>query len=241
MKNLQNHQAKSAYTAYNFHLLGLLIFCLFGVACSPAYFPQVANTPMYKEGGQGKVLAALNGQSFDVQGSVAVSDNIAIIGGFNTFNVDSTSVTTNNSTNFYGGSKGVQFDIAPGYYTNFNGNGVFEVFGGYGYGQITSDDIDGNINKFFLQPSVGINNGTIEAAFTLRYTHITAGADALINSNEDESVGFIEPTATFRIGGPALKFHSQFGLIYPTKENFAFEAKRSMLSIGVQYNFGAKE
>ena len=116
----------------------------------------------------------------------------------------------------------------------FAKNGVFEAYGGAGFGNVGFDVgypnnksiFKANSMKFFLQPSIGFSNEVIDIAFSTRFVGVnfsnidTLGYTPLQleEENLDQVAGmhlFAEPALTTRIGYRYVKLHLQ--AIYAAK------------------------
>jgi hypothetical protein len=121
-------------------------------------------------------------------------------------------------------------EFGIGYFSAFEGDYVFEAYGGMGWGGVyneTGNDLvtlksKVNYNRYFIQPAVGWAGKHINLAISFRYslldyTKFTAenyqtpiDINDLVNLNHNPSFLF-EPALTFRAGGENIKFQSQFG------------------------------
>jgi hypothetical protein len=215
------------------------IFCffcmvLFAASCAPAYIPNVANTPLLT-GKNDLNLAIYTGTAgFDAQGSFAINDNIGfMVNG-------SWADRTNDSTENY--HKHAFFEAAPGYFTRFGNSGVVEIYGGYGYGWVDSyydvgfftNYADAIMNRFFIQPGVGVVTDIFDGSFSSRVVMITISQDQV-----SETGYFLEPVLTGKLGYKYVKFVAQLGLSVPfNSEKITFEYQPFMISLGMQINLG---
>lgn len=228
--------------------LGAIGVALTLTSCSPVYYPPQANVPLLTEKGEGKVNVGFDTRSLNVQGSYAVTDNFALAVSGNGFRVKSTTVDnlSTDSIETYGGSRGYQLDIMPGYYQRFADIGIFEIYGGYGLGSINSDQVDGLVHKLIIQPSIGYASGITEGAFTIRMVQVSADKAAIVNSSITSlSTLFFEPTITFKIGSENLKFTTNLGLSIPSYGSALstepLESQPFVFNVGAQYRFGGKK
>lgn len=130
---------------------------------------------------------------------------------------------------------GGNFDLGAGYYTVVNEEGLFEFYGGLGFGNIKrrgitnlSYDYDANYLRIFIQPSIGFTHkhftlsGGIRCMlerFTefnalndpaLRYT--IANKDQLGTDVTAQNFVFIQPFMQMQIGYKYVWFNCQLGL-----------------------------
>lgn len=216
-------------------LFGAFILFFFGfISCSPTYYPSQANIPLVQEKGMGSINGALNASAINLSGNYAFTDKFVLAAGFNAFSAGSyTSLDE-------GGSSGSQFEVLSGYYKPYSNNKVFEILGGYGIGYVNSEQIDGVVQRFIIQPSVGYVNKRTEGAFTLRIVDVSTGLDF-----SDLHSGFIEPIGTWRIGRGRLKFTTQMGFSIPlynsvSNSDKGIESRVLIFNLGLQYRFTKK-
>ncbi len=159
-------------------LAGLLSSC-----CSPHYYyiPNVQNVPLFKEKNEYRASVEVGVGSYfsnkEVQAAYSITDKIAIMANFMSFK----NVNNGNVAN------GKYFDAAVGYYKPLGKSGVFEVYGGFGTGNLHDQynpynvyDTTGLIlqsynqisslsfTKIFLQPSIGLTFKGFDIALSTR-------------------------------------------------------------------------
>ncbi len=225
----------------------LYLFAIAILTSCSVYTPNTLHTPLFVHQGQASVGAHIN-QGFNIQGSYAVTDHIAIMG--NLLQVKNS--VDNNSTSREG--NGALYELGAGYYTPM-GKTVFEINGGIGFGNL---DIEKNISsevrkfeakgtRFFLQPSLGYVSKNFEAAFTtraalLKFNNISTtylaedlSADDFVDIDQPTWL-FIEPAITLRAGLEKLKFQVQIGKSIKTnKEELGYDS--GMISFGLVGKF----
>ncbi|MBN2164803.1 MAG: hypothetical protein JW717_00835 [Marinilabiliaceae bacterium] len=234
MKHLffaKNSTLKKRYVALN--IISLIITLW---SCAPAYIPNVINTPMMSNKGEFRGAAHIGTAGFDPQLSYAITDNIGVL-----MNA-SFSNSTSDSTDSY--HKHHFLELGTGYYKKINHLHI-EVFGGYGFGKIKShynnniwnDYTDVNIQRYFLQPSVGFGSNYFDAIFTPRVVHVN-----IAQSTQNNRSFFIEPAITLKFGPKHVKFIGQMGLSFPYHNSqLDFEYNPFLFSTGIQINLGKKE
>lgn len=233
------------------YVLIVLAIALVLPGCKIMYVPNMQNVPLMREKGE---IRATVGPS-NVQGAYAVTENLGTMvnAQFRStkFTVASGSYETKYET------KRWLAEAGGGYFMPLGEKGVFEVYGGGGYGGVTfnrmpqdssgqytvSDKYNANMIKTFIQPAIGLTAENVDFSFSLRYTGIkfnsidTIGytqfdlVDEEIAGIEKPFYSFVEPAVTVRIGFEYVKFHTQ--LIYSHKVNVE-QLNRSPLSL----NFG---
>ncbi|MBC7903019.1 MAG: hypothetical protein H7Y27_06335 [Gemmatimonadaceae bacterium] len=148
------------------------------------YKPNAVNTPLFTEGGQAhlNLAGSFGGESdgtdysgntyfFDVQGSVSPIKHLGIIANYSTWAYRA------DNPEPVGGNVDADAHLLEvgvgGYYAA--GKGKFklitDIYGGFGAGQLKSD-VNMRINRFFLQPGIGIRSPWFDAAFNLRMVHL---------------------------------------------------------------------
>lgn len=204
---------------------------LFISACSPAYVPNVINTPMLSN--QGEIQASVNTgfSGFDPQAAYALTDHIGIMasGSF----ADTESDTTDN---FH---KHRFAELGAGYYTKIQENGRFEVYTGYGSGKVNAEyqnelwhtGTDVNYGRFFIQPGIGVGTEYFDGSLAARMVRVNMEQD-----NEKVHAYFAEPAVTAKLGYRYVKAVIQFGLSIPFSEDVPFNYSPFLLSVGIQGN-----
>jgi hypothetical protein len=170
--------------------------------CAPMYAPMVHNTPMLSGRSEFQASAATtigisSGIRGDVQTAYALTNHVGAIA-----NV-SASDTNNEGANF--SSHSAEFGL--GYYNNTQNNWCFELYSGYGFGagrrhsyQDITDDV--RLNKFFIQPSMGMNKGRTLWNFSFKVSHVnlntTTWSDGSNLTKAHQSAYFLEPMAQWQ-------------------------------------------
>lgn len=214
------------------------------LACSSCnryyYKPNAVNTPLFTDAGQAHLNVAGSigsntsdydddGTSyvFDLQASVSPVKHLGIIANYSTYGYtpDNPNVSTGNVD---GKAHLLEFGMG-GYYAKGNRfKMVADCYVGYGTGQIRSD-VDMRINRFFIQPGIGVHSPVFDAAFNLRlvsakYSNFNAKGmsneylmqQKLINSSgrriDNTTYAFVEPSFTVRTGYRFIKAQLQLVL-----------------------------
>lgn len=218
-------------------------------ACA-LYTPSHVNTPLFTEKGQ-LMASATAGTGENYQVAYAATNHIGImanvfnyeISDFSSWDIDHKTISTKKLQN-----KGYanMHEIGIGYFKNRRESdkhadfrSIFEIFGGYGYGNsrlnpsyrynfdsLTNSSFSADFqhklptHKLFVQPSFGITTNIVEMAFTPRVSFLNYGKassnvpDSLLTFNNYNLINknayfFFEPTITFRLGYKNVKLHSQ--------------------------------
>ncbi len=240
----------------NYFLLLFAIVLLAG-SCGPAlYVPNAVNTPLlgYKGdfraaiGGHGSILTS----GTSLQGAVAVSDNIAVMGN---------AAFSNNRGGIWGGDKRKHHLIegAVGAYRAFwpdkqqHNVARAELFGGLGRGQSSDESswgsffipdsrFRGTYQRLFLQPGFGARTRMVDASFSARMSWVHFSNYEQWNSGRlagSEQFGFatLEPVLNIAIGYKYVKFFYQFRGVLPFY-NEANYYKVAMEFWGIHSNAG---
>lgn len=208
--------------------LGLLMLSL--SACSPAYYPPKANVPLLRYEKEAKINFDGNLRALNLGGSYALKNHLGLIGSVGIYNIGPQTV----DGQLVGGSRGLQADVGPGYYTGFDNKGVFEVYGTYGMSLVNSDDVNGIIHRFAIQPTIGVVNPKTDLALTLRLQQSFVSAKAL-NALNGSREFYAEPIVTMRLGGPIWRFSSQVGFSAQLDGNTNYDYNPLIMLFGVQY------
>lgn len=207
-------------------LLILLVLILSG--CAPTYVPTTINTPLltHRKEFQAAIYAGSSG--FDPQLAYAITDHIGVMlnGSFKDTKSDS-------SENFH---KHNFVELGIGYYLRFVGKGRFEVFGGYGLGNLqarTDNSIFNNtsdvkLNRIFIQPGVGMITDLLDLSFATRFVIVGVNQDPFKYTRS-----FLEPAATARLGYKKFKFAAQIGYSIPLNSTDLVDYQPFMFSLGI--------
>lgn len=151
----------------------IIVTIAFLCSCSSIYIPQTPNIPLHKEKGETNLNAGLNTNSFAFNGSHSITDKYAIMGGVN--------ISYGNISDFndlgdllHSGGELTIFDggifkhynsvIGLGRYKSFSEHGIFELYGGGGYGKASTSDKNyiNNYGYVYLQSNIGIRKSHFE-------------------------------------------------------------------------------
>jgi hypothetical protein len=216
-------------------------------ACAPVYIPNARNSPLFR--GAGEVQGTVHiSQGFDIQGGVAVTDNIGVLANFNVVNKTTTDDESYIKHNFFEG--------AIGYFEN-SGSLSYEIYGGYGRGKGTSfDEYDffdpnqavkatGEYNRFFVQPGFGQNkkafNWIVSARFSwVDFTSFETGGMTV--RRDVAPILFIEPAFTGRLNFGKSKIFMAFqaGLSYAQSDPY-FDYEPFFVSIAMGLRLGGNK
>lgn len=249
----------------HFIQLSLLATVLLISSCSRYYYkPNGVNVPQLTKAGQfhltgtGSISSEsdVNGTSTntmsvtDIQASGSPLNHLGIMAGYSSYNYTTT------VPDFASGNVNAKANLAEigvgGYYA-VGGERikmVVDLYGGVGFGNIQSD-IDANVTRMFLQPSIGMRSNWFDVAFAPRLVNLkfsdlnTKGRsmDYLIQQGlyipggttiDGNNYTFFEPSLTMRAGYKFVKVQFQYVLSIPTTA-IAWNHSPGRLSFGLHF------
>jgi len=217
-------------------IYAIIISSIMFSACSPAYIPNVVNTPLLKEKGDAKLNANFGVSGNDFQLAYAVSDNIGLM-----LNTSFEDTKDNDSTGYYHKHNFVEFGV--GYFSPVGNIGIASIYGGLGFGNVNSNYnsvgihrlVNANSIRFFLQPSIGVRSNSYEGSLSSR----VVGVMIFIPDNERMAI-FIEPAITNKVGFKYGKFVVQTGFSIPVSTtNLGYDYLPFLFSLGLELNLSA--
>ena len=204
-------------------------------SCAPAYTPNVVNVPLLTN--KNEVQASIHGgfSGADAQLAYALTNHLGIMSNWNYRN------STNDTTDSYHFHN--FFEGGIGYYTSFSSQGRFEIYGGYGFGNVdvyydmlaTQAIVQAKFKRFFIQPNFGFSSSFLDMGFSPRLVYVIMKPSTLQYSTINRF--FIEPTGTMRIGFKAFYFTSQIGFAIPLNLSESagwFKFNPFIMSLGMQ-------
>lgn len=221
----------------------LLVFIvLFICSCTAPmemlYIPNSNNVPLLKEKDEfkGTIMPANFQTAFSFTNHIGFMVNGEDNNWLSALEQDHSTITSDHRYDEHWRCKLIE--AGAGYFTSQNQNEVYEIYGGTGYGEMTTTgnlylnaDVKMNYYKTFIQPAIGFSNDYLDFAFSLRtsyvyffnYTHtgLTSSnsiLDTSISSFQPHQYNsyLFEPAFTLKVGHKYVKFHTQLGLSIPT-------------------------
>ncbi len=204
--------------------------------CSPRlYVHNTLNTPLPAQKGDFQASIStigsyldINGSNAELQGSYALGNRIAVMG--NLLWMD----WLRGDGNFTGRHR--LFELGAGHYSTFWKNdlepplGRASIMAGLGLGSgrdnlpgATRDirfDYQGNYQRYFVQPALGIRMSIVDASLALRasYVHYSRYQQTQVNGpvieNSRLEFATLEPAFSISVGYKYVKFFSQTRLTY---------------------------
>lgn len=224
-------------------LIRIVIAIITLSSCAPAYIPTSVEVPVFKEEGEVNISVQTGTAGIDPHLSVAITNNVAIMLNGSFGESDEVSNDPDDIDDRY--HKHMTGEMGLGYYENFGKHGFCQVFAGYGYGRVKSYyawEVDGfvdyfttaDMQKVFVQPSVGFTSNYFEIAFTPRFTHLNIN----VNHRKYNDL-FVEPVITMKVGSPTFKVTAQGGLAFPT-EVLNYDYRPFIFNVGFSLMLGRK-
>ncbi len=211
---------------------------LLSSSCFTLYKPNIVNSPLLNEKGEGNITAGLgiSGSGLaNLQGAYAYSDNKALMLNLMVHSRRTDSVNNGNSQHLllYFGEVGI------GYFKNLNKSRtlLFQNYGGIGLGSSSDKIIGGtetpsisaNYATLFIQPGVAITSRNIDLALDIRGNFVQMfnvngylyerfdwwNTDFILHKDTSYNFINIEPALTIRAGDSRVKGFLQLGAILP--------------------------
>lgn len=222
----------------------LLLPILFCSCTRYFYAPNSHNVPGFREKGEARAtISALKGdeiEGVETQFAYSPVNHLGLM--FNYANAKGGSGYTR--------GYGHQVEGGAGYFLPVAGKSVFEVYAGYGGGNVYSqyDSLQTYSHRFgkvFLQPSIGFTSDYFDALFSLRLGYLSLhvnesgnanSAYALIEVENTPHSFLVEPGVTIRAGWKFIKVQTQFGGSY-NLTNPDFPQEKELFSIGLYTSF----
>jgi hypothetical protein len=134
-------------------------------------------------------------------------------------------------------------ELGLGYFMKLNEFGRFEVFGGYGFGDLQAkydytlfkDYSDMRFGRVFIQPAIGFSNKIVDLSFASRFVIIMIEQNTLTFNRT-----FFEPCFTAKTGYKYVKFVAQIGYSIPFNSNDIVEYQPFMFSVGLHFTINKK-
>ncbi|TDX01710.1 hypothetical protein [Dinghuibacter silviterrae] len=241
----------------------LLLIVVTGLSCNRYYYrPNAVNTPLFTGGGQAHFAGTMgvSGESksngndwgsefYNLQAAISPVNHLAVLLDYSSYNYHTNNPDNNGNVN---ASAHLLEGAVGGYYAKGRKfKLVTDLFVGYGAGPIWSD-VNMNIDRFYVQPGIGVRSPWFDAAFNLRisnvnYSHFNAnGHDnaylqdhALIDTGgvriDGRSYGFLEPAFTIRGGYRFLKFQMQT-VFAQDVSNVPWHYNGFMFTVGIYFS-----
>ena len=245
--------------------LFIVVITVFVTSCAPRiYLPDRTNAPMLREAGEVKLTSSLKIQnntnaphtvvspSFDLAASPV--KGLGIIASYRSTNryADENDIYDYSFQDSirYSGSRA---EFGVGYYLPFGSRGLFDIYGGVGFGSVNRDNLQNYYGNYeakyfqvFLQPSIGFyaNDvfdmcGGIKINFhkynnfktdtiSFRYEFTDPKTDI-----EDPTFLMLGPFMNLNVGYKYAKFNMQFGANFSASKPYLRIETPFYLSMGV--------
>lgn len=224
----------------------LFIVLLVLSACAPVYVPNLRNSPMFTKAGEFQASAQI-GNGIEGQSAFAITDHFGVIANY-------AYIDANDPEDVEDYLRHRLFEGGIGYFSNRD-DSFFEVFAGYGRGKGTTFEsyeffgtpssmaATGRYERYFLQPSVGVNKEKFQFAFASRFSMV----DFYEFSNEiarrpveEQPKFFFEPAIIGRINFANNHMFATFqaGASLGMSDNVYFERRTFQLAGGLGFRIG---
>ncbi len=213
-------------------------------SCASLYVPNSVNAPLLTEKNEVAITANTGMNGWDLQAAYSPVHHFGIM-----LNTSGSPVFSESQG--YHGHKYLEGGL--GFTTGYATAGVFEFYGGMGYGSgrtksnytsngnTRSDKVEGEGFRYFVQPSVGIKKESFEFAFTLRgvYAEFVNVKYDNYSTLHERFGSYVEPVFTIRAGAGKIKFHSQAGFSLPVSSATTNIRYRPLImNLGVIWRIG---
>jgi hypothetical protein len=237
------------------YLLLLLPIAVMTGSCSQKYYiPNTPNVPLFKEAGEARLSAGVGGSdevsTTEVKAAYTPIKHLGIVGSY--------------MHGKGGGDEGNSgyghiIEGGLGYYLPIERDFVFEVYGGFGGGNVKSSysHYDDNSQMYvhdgsselgfvraYLQPSIGYTTPWFDIAVSMRYSnlHYNSFSTSYITNSEDAAniayikdhptTSFLDEAITIRGGWKYIKLQGQY-LVSQKLNNSALPVYNNNFNFGV--------
>jgi hypothetical protein len=225
-------------------LLLLVLLC----SCAPTYVPNVRNVPLFTKGGEFQTSIQA-GNGLDLQTAVSLNNHIGLMANYSMSDGGSQNDGNNNDGQYH---KHKFWEGGMGYFKNTN-DWCFELFAGYGRGESSNLNeflswnsaapSQGKYERYFIQPSIGLNKKIFDFAFVNRVTYVDfteySDANGQYSINEKPKI-FLEPAAVGRVNFAEnfAFFTFQVGTALPASNDLYFKFRKLQMSAGLGFRIG---
>jgi len=223
----------------------IISFMFYLISCAPLYVPNKINTPLLSQKNEASVDFSYGESGVNLQSSYAITNNIGVMLN-GAYLSQENNYDEKNERSYLRKSKFAE--TAVGYFNNFSGNSVAEIYFGGGLGKASSIDnymligeekiySEGNYYKLFLQTNIGIKGKFVEGGVALRtsYINFTKFHYENLDLKMYPESYFFEPSVFVRFGGPIFKFQSQLGFASKLSNKEFVTYNPLILSVGILF------
>lgn len=225
------------------YLIMIVLLFLFN-SCSRSYIVNSVNTPLLHNKGEGQASIIIKPTdlypTIEPQLAYAISDKIGVL-----YSGSHTLIHNDNKDREYY-QKYNFAEIGVGYYKKFAPLYQYEVYGGYGVGNIKERYQEGNdsnfiitnfagYSRYFIQPTIAYLGKSSNIAFTTKINYVDYRS--ISTFSRDSFV--VEPVLSFQFGRKFL-FLTQIGGSFFVN-NYNYNYTPFIMSFGIKYRFGIKE
>ncbi len=240
------------------YLFLLLPFATLISSCSQKYYiPNTPNVPLFKEAGEARLSAGIGGtdevKTTEVKAAYTPINHLGIVASY--IHGKGGSEEGNNGN-------GHMVEGGLGYYLPIEQNFVFEVYGGFGGGNVKSNysHYDDNSQMYvpdgsselgfvrvYLQPSIGYTTPWFDIAVSMRYSSLHYNSISTNSITNDEGANniqyitshpttdFLDEAVTIRGGWKYIKLQGQY-LVSEKLNNPALPVYDGNFNFGVYFS-----
>ena len=203
-------------------------------SCAPAYTPNAVNIPLLTNKKEIQISGSTGLSGVEAQLAVGVTNHIGVMVNWNYRDDTNDTTDTYHYHNFFEGG--------IGYYTTFSSLGRFEIYGGYGFGNVdvniqtiaTQDIVKAKFNRVFIQPNFGFSSQFFDLGFAPRIVYVMMNPERLQYSTINRF--FVEPAGILRFGYRYMYLTSQIGFSIPLngfESSTWFNTNPFLFSVGI--------
>jgi hypothetical protein len=206
------------------NILPIALLALTLSSCYTLYTPNLVQIPLHQNKGEISARGLISTSGNGIQGSAAVTDNIAVMANY--FSRNFYRSPDSNQTRRYP-HKEFSLDYGVGYFKPFLDQvGIIELYGGMGNGSVR-DNIGSmdtifyprsqNTNfKYFVQANIGGRWENFEIALANRLSFVTLNKFMVFDERlPDIPLNYWEPNLVVKGGPRNVKFTAQLGFAAP--------------------------
>ncbi|MCB8963639.1 MAG: hypothetical protein H6536_01185 [Bacteroidales bacterium] len=212
--------------------VALILMGLAHASCHVLYYPNSINSPLLRNKGDAQINASVGASGYEAQIAYAITNNIGIMA-----NGQVLKNTNHDSIN----EQRTLTEIGIGYTEVIGDNGIFEFYGGAGFGRVPFDTKTSNYNgtqttpitRYFLQPGIGFFNDLMDISIVTRLSAVDIA---------DETNWFFEPGVMTKIGYKRIRLYACAGVSIPFKryDERLWNHNPIMFSVGLHVNIGKR-
>jgi len=232
-----------------YRLTSAMVLSLLITSCVSVYRPNPINTPLLEKEGDIKTSLMIQ-DGLHLQTAAAVNKNIGVMfnAGYDLSSFKHAGISEDDEDKEH-----LIIEGGIGFFDKFSDNWMWEIYTGYGFGtfKVKKDDFgfwesehmdaEGNIGRFFIQPTVAYSSEHFAISFALRTCYVTILDYESTSDVRLSKYGyFYEPAVTMKFGGEKFKVVTQIGYSKPRRHGIltGWEPEPFFGGIGFEVNIG---